>query len=87
MPLGCLPKDESLNKDVDDILEHLHDKYVPMTPVHGKNIPADFICLGVDQLTEERPRDIQKVRGDGCNVTERLDGVWTKNEDWHGSWL
>ena len=57
-----------------------------MTPVHGKNIPADIVCLGGDQLTEKRARNIQKARPDGCpmNVTERLDGVWTKNEDWHG---
>ena len=67
-----------------DILEHIHSKYVPMSQVNGEKTPADFVCFGGDQLTEERSRNIQKARADGRNVNEKLDGVWCKNEDWHG---
>ena len=67
-----------------DILEHLHRNYVPMSEVNGVKTPADFVCFGGDQLTEERSRNIQKVRADGRSVDEKLDGVWYKNEDWHG---
>lgn len=84
IPLGCLPKNESLNEDMVDILEHLHSNYVPMSQVNGTKTPADFVCFGGDQLTEERSRNIQKARADGRSVDEKLDGVWCKNEDWHG---
>lgn len=84
IPLGCLPKNESLNEDMVDILEHLHSNYVPMSEVNGAKTPADFVCFGGDQLTEERSRNIQKARADGRSVDEKLDGVWCKNEDWHG---
>ena len=57
-----------------DILEHLHSKYAPMSHVNGQNTPADFVCFGGDQLTEERARNVQKARADGRNVNERLDG-------------
>ena len=55
-----------------------------MSQVNGEKTPADFVCFGGDQLTEERSRNIQKARADGRNVDEKLDGVWCKNEDWHG---
>ena len=67
-----------------DILEHLHSNYVPMSEVNGAKTPADFVSFGGDQLTEERSRNIQKARADGRSVDEKLDGVWCKNEDWHG---
>ena len=83
IPLGCLPKNESLNEDMVDILEHLHSNYVPMSQVNGVKTPADFVCFGGDQLTEERSRNIQNAQADGRSVDEKLDGVWCKNEDWH----
>ena len=54
-----------------------------MSHVNGQSTPADFVCFGGDQLTGERARNVQKARADGRNVNERLDGVWSKNEDWH----
>lgn len=37
-----------------------------------------------DQLTEKRARNVQLARSDGTSTAERLEGVWPKNEDWHG---
>ena len=67
-----------------DILETLQEKYVPMVEKRGESIPADIVFFGGDQLTEEWARNIQKARMDGDTVQERLEGVWPKNEDWHG---
>ena len=67
-----------------DILETLQEKYVPMVENGGETVPADTVFFGGDQLTEERARNIQKARMDGDTMQERLEGVWPKNEDWHG---
>ena len=67
-----------------DILETLQEKYVPMVQNGGESVPADTVFFGGDQLTEERARNIQKARMDGDTTQERLEGVWPKNEDWHG---
>lgn len=71
-----------------DILEHLQDKYVPMTEKPRQNgetekVPISTIFFGGDQLTEERARNVQLARSDGEDTLERLQGVWPKNEDWH----
>lgn len=67
-----------------DILETLQDKYVPMVENGGERVPADIVFFGGDQLTEERARNIQKARMDEDTIQERLEGLWPKNEDWHG---
>ncbi|XP_032220244.2 uncharacterized protein LOC116603311 [Nematostella vectensis] len=84
VPLGCLPKNKTLNEDMVDIMEHIQEKYVPMTQANGRKTPADFVCFGGDQLTEKRARNIQKARADGRDVDDSLVGLWNKNEDWHG---
>ena len=59
-----------------DIAELVQQKY-------GIESEKDFIFFGGDQLTEERGRNVQFARSDGDNRTERLDGLFFKNEDWH----
>ena len=83
-----LPKNENVNEDMVDILEHLQYTYVPMTKKVNKNgetekVPLSTIFFGGDQLTEERARNVQLARSDGADTLERLQGVWPKNEDWH----
>lgn len=67
-----------------DILETLQEKYVPMVENGGERVPANIVFFGGDQLTDERARNIQKARMDGDTIQERLEGLWPKNEDWHG---
>lgn len=88
VPLGVLPKNESCNEDMMDILEIIQDKYVPLRddtedPLSAAKVPAELIFFGGDQLTEERARNVQKARADGRTTLERLDATWPKNEDWH----
>ena len=71
IPLGCLPKNESLNEDMVDILEHHHHNYVPMSEVNGVKTPADFVCFGGDQLTEERSETFGRHG--------QMARVWTRN--------
>lgn len=67
-----------------DIMEVIQEKYVPMSEIGSDRKPSDVIFFGGDQLTEERARNIQKARMNGETECERLEGVWPKNEDWHG---
>ena len=82
-----IPKNESKNEDMVDILEVIQDKYVPFQEVDRNNdsqqVPTGAIFFGGDQLTEERARNVQKSRADGKSTAERLDATWPKNEDWH----
>ena len=66
-----------------DIIETIQDEYVPMVKEGSEQVPADFVFFGGDQLTEERARNIQRARMDGHSLSDRLEGVWAKNEDWH----
>lgn len=88
VPLGLLAKNENLNEDMVDILDHLQSLYVPMTEKQlasggTEKVPVETVFFGGDQLTEERARNVQLARSDGTTTEERLDGVWPKNEDWH----
>lgn len=67
-----------------DILETLQEKYVPMVENGGERVPADIVFFGGDQLTEERARNIYKRPGWMEIQFKRLEGLWPKNEDWHG---
>lgn len=83
-----IPKNESTNEDMVDILEVIQDNYVPFHEVDSNHdvlqkVPTDAMFFGGDQLTEERARNVQKSRADGQTTTERLDAIWPKNEDWH----
>lgn len=84
VPLGILFKNENLNDDMIDILEHIHAEYVPkQTLPEGGEEVADSVFFGGDQLTEERARNAKDARGDGDTKYERLEGVDVKHEDWH----
>jgi len=72
-----------------EILEHIHTEYVPTSTtttdegvLHTEVVQP--ILFGGDQLTEERGRNSKDARADGETSYERLEGVQTKHEDWHG---
>ena len=88
VPLGLIAKNENLNEDMVDILDHLQSLYVPMADKQLPNgctekVSVETVFFGGDQLTEERARNVQLARSDGTSTAERLEGVWPKNEDWH----
>ena len=69
-----------------DIIQELHDKYVPVNiytddDVEHKEI-LEKVFFGGDQLTEERSRNATYARS-GDNSYERLEGLIPKVEDWH----
>ena len=76
------------NEEMLDILQYLHDKYVPVsrnTSVTGEETVKvlEKLFFGGDQLTEERARNSTDARSDGDNKYERLEGLIPKVEDWH----
>ena len=86
--LGLLFKNENLNDEMVEILEELHDKYVPLRKAHPDMEDDDTevykaVFFGGDQLTEERARNSQNSRGEGDTTFERLEGIIPKVEDWH----
>ena len=66
-----------------DIIETYQDEYVPMVKERSEQVPADFVLFAEDHLTEERARNIQRTRINGHSLSDRLEGVWAKNEDWY----
>ena len=66
-----------------DIIETIQDEYVSMVKEGSEQVPADFVFFGGDQLTEETARNIQRARMDGHSLSDRLEAVRAKNEDWH----
>ena len=88
VPLGLLFKNENKNEEMLDILQYLHDKYVPVsrnTSATGEETVKvlEKLFFGGDQLTEERARNSTDARSDGDNEYERLEGLIPKVEDWH----
>ena len=70
-----------------DILQELHDKYVPIhiyteDDTEHKEI-LEKVFFGGDQLTEERSRNAIYARSDGDDSYEKLEGLIPKVEDWH----
>ena len=75
------------NEEMIDILQELHDKYVPMhiytdDDTEHKEI-LEKIFFGGDQLTEEQSRNAIYARSDGDDSYEKLEGLIPKVEDWH----
>ena len=71
-----------------DILEELHQKYLPVkkiNPDEGDETTEvqERIFFGGDQFTEERARCCTDARSDGDTPYERLEGYISKVEDWH----
>ena len=88
VPLGLLFKNENLNDEIVEILQEVHDNYLPTKKVEMEmegtaTEVLEPIFFGGDQLTEERSRNAQDARGDGDTSFERLEGLIPKVEDWH----
>ncbi len=45
--------------------------------------PVQIIFVGGDNLTEQRARNLQEAMAEVDNEFDRLEGLVTKNEDWH----
>ena len=79
VPLGVLLKSEQKTEDVIDIIQHIQQKYTPVTE-GGKFQPLLF---GGDQLTRERAFHAQEGKVQSKTPLGRLQGVIPKCEDWH----
>lgn len=77
--MGVLFKNENLNDEMIDILQAIHDNYVPLTETKEETDDActkfpevaEQIFFGGDQLTDERARNSVAARGDGDSLYER----------------
>ena len=85
--MGVLFKNENVNNEMIDILQYIHDNYLPCEKVENDEIESPSVIiqifLGGDQLTEERAQNAQNGRADGDTTFERLQEVILKVEDWH----
>ena len=70
-----------------DILQELHDKYLPVDKqkVEGEEVVSilEHLFIEEDQLTDERANNCKAARSDGDTEFERLEGFISKVEDWH----
>ena len=92
IPLGVLPKQETLYDDMIDILEH-YKQYLPSKTVQlNEKIPgsddtedAAYIktLLGGDYLSVARVRGAQSIRRTAELEKHRLDMFLPTVEDWH----
>lgn len=61
-----------------DILQELHDKYLPVDKqtVEGEEVVSilEHLFIGGDQLTDERANNCKAARSDGDTEFERLEG-------------
>ena len=80
-------KNENINEEMIDILQTIHDKYLPVTKCFQADeevtTVAETLFFGGDQLTDERGRHCIDARCDGDTKFERLEGFLSKVEDWH----
>ena len=86
-PLGLIFKNENKNEEMIDILQELHDKYVPIHIYTEDNTEHKEILkkvfFGGGSVTEERSRNAIYARSDGDDSYEKLEGLIPKVEDWH----
>ena len=70
-----------------DIVQELHDKYLPVDKqeVEGEEVVSilEHLFIGGDQLTDERTNNCKAARSDGDSESEHLEGFISKVEDWH----
>eukprot|EP00794_Sanderia_malayensis_P004842 gene4842-5476_t len=83
IPLGLLMKNESIGSEMIEILEYVHEKYVPCNKGAKGKTCTQKVFFGGDNLTEERARNLQGAMAEGDTDIDRLEGIITKNEDWH----
>ena len=79
VPLGILPKNETKNEDMTEILEYLH-RYVPT-----KGNGSELLQIGFagDQLTAARARQAVDARVNSASRCEALRGLISFACDWH----
>ena len=87
MPLGLIFQNENVTDEMIEIMEHIHQEYVPTAIVSSETGDhqevVQTIFFGGDQLTEERARTAKDARADGDTDFEKLEGLQAKHEDWH----
>jgi L1 cell adhesion molecule like protein len=80
VPLGIIPRNETKNEDMVEILKHLH-RYVP-TVASGD---SELLQIGFagDQLTAARARQAIDARVNSKGQFEALCGLVPYSSDWH----
>ena len=68
VPLGCLPKSETLNEDIVKILETIQNEYVPLVAKGSGQMPADFITINLLKKEQETYKE------QGWTVSQFLTG-------------
>eukprot|EP00794_Sanderia_malayensis_P008580 gene8580-9497_t len=82
-------KNESIGAEMIDIMQSIQERYVPCHVSNTENeqtkkkTVVQKIFFGGDNLTEERGRNLQGAMSEADSEFDRLDGLITKNEDWH----
>eukprot|EP00794_Sanderia_malayensis_P004126 gene4127-4680_t len=82
-------KNESIGAEMIDIMQSIQERYVPCHVSNTENeqtkkkTVVQKIFFGADNLTEERGRNFQGAMSEADSEFDRLDGLITKNEDWH----
>lgn len=95
MPLGIIPKNETKNDEMVDIMAHMH-QYIPIVesseevyvPSLDENIEfykaRSFpIIVAGDQLTAARARGAKKAKCNSDSPTSRFEGLIPTATDWH----
>ena len=87
VPLGLVMKNESIGAEMIEIMQCIQERYVPChvskTENETKKTIVQRVFFGGDNLTEERARNLQGAMSEADSDFDRLDGLITKNEDWH----
>ncbi|KAJ7376290.1 hypothetical protein OS493_035651 [Desmophyllum pertusum] len=80
VPLGLLFKNENVNEEMIDILQQLHNKYLPVDrdEIDGQEVVTilERLFFGGDQLTNERANNCKDARSDGDTQFEWLEGFF-----------
>ncbi|XP_064609239.1 uncharacterized protein LOC135473320 [Liolophura sinensis] len=81
--LDILEKNENINTDMIDILNHIYEQYVPVVPeALGENVTERMVFEG-DQLTNERAHSAQLNMANGINSSSMLMGILHRTEGLH----
>ena len=95
LPLGVQLQNENQLEQMANILEEVHEKYVPTLPSEGSvtlpdgssrmydNTTFHKLLFGGDQLTVARARGAIELRSLHAKSLHRLERVTPVVEDWH----
>ena len=85
--LGLLELNENKQQDMVEILQYIHNKYLPSEVLdHDASARAKLLArmqFGGDQLTAERSRNSQRAVINGSLPYQRLEGLIPHAEDFH----